>query len=417
MPSRGSLYSFDAEDSVNLARGHMLIIAGDISVNLTAGKMKVAIAPGASMVAEVEADGGTRLYSLASFERTHPAALIGPSPELGLADAVPVEPGQEVVISNNALNSDELIAADGLAVAPLEGSLKLVERTNGHMHLVSYSMKSMLDNEYLIGCKRISVPPSDRLSKLKEGLQTASDHEQQINTSKAGRAAENHNLPVSAITSESKNIAGQLIKLDDTLVVPESNAIYNVGGDGSINLLRGTILVRADKETVINAQNEKIVVAKGAVALVKAAEGTTKVTNLSDLASHSVRLIAQGRSIDLLPAREAIFSKAAPNLGHIFDVYQIGHHSIVSQPLENKGWITTSQIALMDELIYQPLLVAIRTDAKYADAKKAMVDQVMKTAAIFNTLHGRESYVRGEIEDQVTAYTVIADKGCASCNR
>ncbi len=368
------------------------------------------------MVAEVEADGGTRLYSLASFESTHPAALIEPAPEVGLADALPMEAGQEVVIANSALSADELIAADGLALAPLEGSLKLVERTNGRMHLVSYSLKNMLDNEYLIGCKSISVAPTERLSKLKQGLQTASEH-QATNTARADKAAENHNVPVSAITTESRRMAGQLIRLQEVLAVPDPNAIYNIGQDGSINLLKGTLLVRATEETVINARDEKVIVDKGAVALVKAVDGTTKVTNLSDLASNSVRLIAQGRSIDLLPGREAIFSKSAPNLGHIFDIYQIGHNSIVSQPLADKGWVTTSQIALMDELIYQPLLIAIRTDAKYADAKNAMVGQVMKTAAIFNTLHGQQTYVRGEIEDQATAYTVIADKGCASCNR
>lgn len=417
VPSRGALYSLESEDHVNLARGHMLIIAGDINVNLTAGKMHVQILPGSSMVAEVDPDGSARLYSLPTFERTHPAALIGPQPELGLANAATLHAGEAAVIAHIGLEAEELIAADGLELAPVEGTLKLVEQTNGRMHLVNYSVKRMLDDEYLIGCRRVTVPPTERMSQLRSTLQTAAVGERV-----------NHNKPVSFIervdeqrlNAKASVNASPIINSNGITAVADDDSIYNLNDDGSINLLTGSFLIRAEKNTVVNTGAQQVRINKGAIAIVKAKSGITKVINLSDLANQSVQVITHvgidSRAVDIAPAQELIFSAKAPNLGHIFDVHQVGHHSIVSQQI-GETWVTTSEVALTDELMYQPLLLTIRTNSNYKSVKNIFVNQIVKTAAIFQMLHVQTNYVRGEVEDETTAFTMIADKGCASCTK
>lgn len=405
LPARGTLYSMDSENALTLAHGHMLIIAGQIDVNLTAGKLKLKITPGSSIVAEVDADGATRLYSLSAYEKGH-TAVVTAQPELGLKEDLSLPPGQELIIASTSLNSDELIAADGLAIGPVDGSLKLVEQTSGRMHLVNYSLDAMQETEFLLGCKRVSIPPTERLAQLRTTLGTSEEHKH------------NHNLPVSSVESQRQSsVAGQIIIEDDLIAVPEARALYNVNDDGNINLLKGSMVIRSKKQTVVNAGDEQVVVSKGAVALIRTGNGMTKVTNLSDLHANSVRVIANNKSIDVLPAREIILSRTAPALGTIFDVHQVGHHSIISQPISGGSWITTAQVSLVDELAYQPLLVSIRNQDQYKLANKQMVDQIVKTAAIFQTLHGHETYVRGEIEDETTAYAMIADKGCSSCRR
>lgn len=414
IPGRGTLYSLDSANSVNLARGHMVIIADKVSVNLKAGHVNLRVNPGASVAAEVDPDGTTRIYSLASYEKNHPAAFMLSDYESGGGHEVPIKEGEELVFSGKALQDEELIAADGLAIDPVEGGLTLADRNSGRLHLFNYSTKRMSENEFLIGCRRVSVPPTERLEKLHSELarQTSSSAEKPS----ALQTPDNTLKPVSSTTAiRNPNTIKVIADTKTMRLIADEKALVEVLDQSTIELTNGSLLLRTAQPVSVKLPDQYINVQKGAVVLIKVRDRWSKITNLSDMATDSVSVTAQGKTLKLGPAREAVFSKDAPSLGTVFDVYKIGHRSIASQDLPSTGWITTSEVALLDELMYQPLLQSYRASTGITNAREA-INQVLKTAAILQMLRGRSSYTRGEIEDETNGYIVVAHSACQRCS-
>lgn len=415
IPGRGSLYSLESANSINLARGHMVIIAGDIEVNLKAGRLKAKVASGCAMVAEVSPDGTTRMFSLPSFQATHGDSMIQTPDEMG-GEKIAVKPGTQFVLSGRAQTSEEFIAVDGLALGPVEGGLTL--SSNGHLHLVKYSMKRMRENEILIGCRRVSLP-TERLNKVREAIAKAADSEE--STEENAKASTNaHIQPVSfgevpLQTTAPKLNHQMMISSKTTTLCAEAGTLVDRQSEQSVQLIKGTLLGRSTTPFNIKAFGAQVQIAKGAIALVRVQDHFVKVVNLTDLAKDTVSVRVGDKVTTLLPGREMILSDCAPSLTHVFDVHDIGHRTIITQQLNEQIWTTTSEIALADELVHQPLMRWLHVQHMKQDDQ--IINSVVKTAAVLETIMRQADYVRGELDDESDSGTATMVAGaCQTCS-
>ena len=104
-------------------------------------------------------------------------------------------------------------------------------------------------------------------------------------------------------------------------------------------------------------------------------------------------------------ARHGSFTQAANELNLT--------QSAVSRQIKDQVWATTSEIALADEIVYQPLMHWVRIN--HVAHGIPMVNQVVKTAAVLQTISRQGEYVRGETDDEIEA-SGIASHSCSSCS-
>jgi hypothetical protein len=409
---RGTLYSLESSRSVNLAMGHMVVIAGNVEVSFKAGRLNARIAPGCAMAADVMSDGTTKLYSLPAFEETHSDSMVEVPSELG-GQSVPLPAGQELVLSNRMLNQEELIATDGADISPVEAGLTL--KSDGRLHLVRYSTKRMQQNQILIGCRTVTIPPTERLNKVREAISRSAQNEATAGT----EDNQPTNLKPVALSqpaaTNSVRQAGDLVINDKQATVFATNGTIADWQDetGKAELIKGSLLIHSHNNITVKAFGAAVRIHKGAIALVKVESHFLKVVNLTDMASRSVTISVGNDSLALLPGRELILSERAPNLSYIFDLHQIGHRTIISRQIGERIWATTSEVALADELIHQPLLRWIRF--QHISSGQPLVNQIVKTAAALQTIMHQSEYVRGETDDEIESSQALA-RGCATCS-
>jgi hypothetical protein len=354
------------------------------------------------------------MYSLPAFEETHGNSMVELPSELG-GQTIAMKPGQELVLSDRMLSDEELIAADGVAISPIEGELTI--KGDGRLHLVRYSTKKFQQNEILIGCRTVTIPPTDRLIQVREAIARSAENE---GSSPLARPAvkESNNLKAVALTQAGVLSGAQfgkaLVDNKHVIAFAASGSIAEWKEDSaSIELIRGCTLVAAHNRVEVTGFGASVNISKNAIALIKLEDHFIKIVNLTDLANNSVTVSAGTEHLSLLPGHELVLSDRAPNLSHIFDVHQVGHRTILSRQMNNKIWATTAEVALPDELIYQPLLRSVHTsDHPHA---QAIINQVLKTAAVLQTIRHGSEYVRGETDDEMESSELIAH-GCITCS-
>jgi hypothetical protein len=159
----------------------------------------------------------------------------------------------------------------------------------------------------------------------------------------------------------------------------------------------------------------KTVSIKGATALIQSNGVSLKVINLTDKSSKAVTVMNGTQSLTIANGHEALFTQKAPTLADVFDVHQIGHRALHSRDLGNNGWLTLSQVNLQDSLMHHPLLKQVH-HTRNLNISKRIVDQIMLTAAIMNTLGAdRTSFQQGLPEDESGNSAIIASH-CANCS-
>lgn len=421
-PVRGSLYSFDNDSNIKLAQGRMLVIADKEPVNVSAGNLKLVVNSGSSALVASRSADDSRIYVLSSSSTSAPGAsvsLAGSSPQ-----SVSLQTGQALIVASHDIQDEELISIDGIEHKPIEGGI--AAQLPKTVALANFSLDQMRNQNLLIACRPLDVHRSNKKSQMLKNI-----HEQVAEAAKQQKGifsgiATTPTVPTMAaatsiLVSTNGNQKSQdnhemVIANNDRLIIARKSSVYKQDGPDHMVLELGSILVRSNKEMHIKAADQDVLVSKGAVALVSSNSISVKVICVSEKANKSVIVVSQNKVANLLSGQELLLSKKAPALADLYDIHNIGHRNIVSEDLSGSGWVTTSEIYLVDALANHPLLKAIRQHGQNDMARK-VINEITTTAAALSIL-GRNAgtYTQGQPEDESGLTAVVASR-CASCGQ
>lgn len=252
-----------------------------------------------------------------------------------------VVPGQAYLVSSRELTQAEMIPVDGTE-APVEGRISQI-------HQIRLQIQAISEQE--IAASHAPVTHATR-------------------------------MPLEKISCETN---------DSSLVLKSKSG--------------NAMLVRSSEPYSVTLQGKTLRVEKNAVAIVQSDEHGLKVINLSDLHTNTVSIQVGDRYLHVLPGQEVLFTKNSPDTTQVFDEPEIGHRGVLTQNLREYGWLTLSEVSLVDVLKYHPMAASLR--GQHDEMSRAAVQQVIKTAAIFQTLRGRRTYLKGEQTVETQLCTAI----------
>jgi hypothetical protein len=415
-PVRGTLYSNDEKAGVKLARGRMLVIAGDKSARVETNALTVEIEPGSSAIVETGLNGLTRVFSTAAYEKSHQAATVSFA---NGKEQVALKVGDAIIAADHDISNEELIPIDGIDQRPISGQIAALPK---NVRLVEYSLKQMTNRNLLIACRPLDIHPS---SKSGQALKQA--HEQALAAAEKQAPFDGKNSlqGVAEMQDSTKNTMTSVAEREQSFetivdergrsVIARRNSIFKLSGN-QLDLELGTLLVSSTEPLNITGCGRIVSVTKGATALIQSNGTSLKVINLTDKANNSVAVINAGKRITVTNGQEVLLSTKPPTLSDVFDNHRIGHRALHSQDLGADGWLTLSHVNLQDELVHHPLLKQVH-HARDLNVSKRIVGQIMLTAAIMNTMGAnRTSFQQGLPEDEKNGAGAVIAAHCSNCS-
>jgi hypothetical protein len=409
-PVRGSLYTFDAESNIKLARGRIMVATEAESISVLTGTTTTSVPAHSAVVVEIVPAGKTRIYSLAAGDA---------AAEVTLADmqTVTLNPGRELVTAEADLAQEELIPADGIARRPVEGSL-VAKNTRVN----EYSLTQMRRRNLLIACKETDFQPNNRAGQALARVQRTVESLAQNQTDFNNIENNHHAVAQGVLNTVGGSTAlmltavvsgAQGVKLASSLVASTETSKYDFDESNTITLTAGTLLLKACQPLKVQFQDRQVEIAKDAVTLIEAQGKSLKIVDLSDRGQHAVKVNFGAYSHSLKNGQEVLLTSKAPALSEVYSVSRIGHRGLDSQEIGEHGWVTLSHVYIPHVLAHHPLLKHVRTHGS-ANGDK-VVDQVLRTAAALHVLgNNPQSYTQGQPEDEAVSRTIVSAncKGC-----
>ncbi|MBX9877714.1 MAG: YgdI/YgdR family lipoprotein [Candidatus Obscuribacterales bacterium] len=425
---RGSLYSVETYTHLTLHKGRMLVISSRVPVQVNAGGAKVLVASGASAIVETAGDGITRAYCL-SADKTAKAAGMTVS-MVGGADAVNVQPGQEVGVAANGASVALLEASDGIARRPL------VSDANGklapEMRMWEFSLAQMADYDLSLGCRKISQGSDYPTTLLKYTYGNILDYSaKQAEFAQLARGP--HSVPVKTTANKTKqamkfekvaskigdNQAFKVMSFDKLhYVITDGQSLLNQDkpkvGMPSYELYNGKLLVYAKKPLKVKADNVVTTVEGGAMVLFKNDDNRLKIISLGDMHRRSVRVTAGKNTMRIAPGQELMITEKMPDVVDVYDVHKVGHRGISIRKVDALGHVTVSDVSVGDIVVHEPLVTAFRAYANTPQEKKLSA-QMEKTAASLSLVRSKGGlFQMGHPDDESGASRHVASR-CNSC--
>lgn len=429
---RGSLYSVETYTHLTLHKGRMLVISSRVPVQVIAGSAKVLVASGASAIVETAGDGITRAYCL-SADKSAKSAGMTVSMVDG-ADAVNVQPGQEVGVAANGASVALLEASDGIARRPLGSSAP--EKLAPEMRIWEFSLAQMADYDLSLGCRKISHATDYPTTLLKYTYGNILDYSAKQAEFSNQLARGPQSVPVKTTVNKTKQAmkfekvasktgdshAFKVMSCDKFhYVITDGQSLLNQdkpkepkANMPSYELYNGKLLVYAKKPLKVKADNVVTTVEGGAMVLFKNDDNRLKIISLGDMHRKSVRVTAGKNTMRIAPGQELMITEKMPDVVDVYDVHKVGHRGISIRKVDALGHVTVSDVSVGDIVVHEPLVTAFRAYANTPQEKKLSV-QMEKTAASLSVVRSKGGlFQMGHPDDETGKSRHVASR-CNSC--
>lgn len=408
-PVRGSLYAFDADGNVKLARGRVAVLTETDSITISAGRTNTVVPAHSSVIVEVIPNGLTHVYSLTAGDLAASVSLDDSQ------QTVALNPGRELVAAANDIAEQELIPVDGIARRPVEGSL-----TARNTRVNEFSIEQLQRKNMLLACREIDFHPHNKagqmLAATKRTMESLAQTQLAFSPSDIKQSALTQGVlntsAAAATVAMTPAVASgpQTGKFAGGFLAAGVDSQFEFAAQDMVNLKSGSLLVNTRQPLKVNFNNRQVQIARNAVVLVEGLGQSLKVVNLSDQSQHAVKVVIGNYSHSLKNGQELLLTHHAPALGEIYNVSRIGHRGMDSQQIGDDGWATVSHVYIPHVLAHHPLLKHARSHAH----GKQVAEQVLRTAAALQVLGNNPfSYQQGQPEDE-TAQTIVS-ASCKNC--
>ena len=184
--------------------------------------------------------------------------------------------------------------------------------------------------------------------------------------------------------------AGTAHALDD------NDLVAVVDGDvtrqeGTMCMKRGQALLVARRPMIVTMSGATLAADAGAIILIKTAEKGALVRVLSDRKSGSVKFAWHDWNSALAVGQEAIIAADNACFQQLL-ADGLGRRLVHSFTVDG-GRAQVADISLQDNLVDEPLIVALRADAHSKERRQA-VNELLKTAAIYNMIQSTAGQYR-----------------------
>jgi len=428
---RGSVYSVETYTHLTLHKGRMLVLSSRVPVQVIAGGAKVLIASGASAIVETAGDGITRAYSLSADKATNNGMTVS---KLDGADAIKVQPGQEIGVASNGASVDLLKTSDGIARRPLVSGV--AEKLAPEMRMWEFSLAQMADYDLSLGCRKVAEATDYPSMLLKNTYGNILDY-----SAKQSEFAAQLARSKPTLIKTTANKIKQALKFEKVanstgeatnFKVLSNDKLHYVVSDGqsqfqlqpnkakaslpTFKLESGKLLAFAQKPLKVTTGNIVTTVDGGAVVLIKNDKNRVKVINLGDLRRRSVKVSVGKQTVKLAPGRELMITSNMPDVVDVYDVHKIGHRSISIRKINELGHVTLSEVSIGDTIVHEPLISAFRANAHTPQEKKLAVHMI-KTAASLSVVRSKGGLFQlGHPDDESGASRHVASR-CNGCMR
>ena len=426
---RGSLYSVETYTHLTLHKGRMLVISSRVPVQVIAGGAKVVVASGASAVVETAGDGITRAFCLSADNSTKNGITVSKADG---ADAVKLQPGQEIGVASNGASVDLLKTSDGIARRPLVSGV--AEKLAPEMRMWEFSLAQMADYDLSLGCRKVAEATDYPTMLLRRTYGTILDYsaKQDEFAAQLARAKSNpikttankirQALKFEKVSSKTGDVSGYKVLSNDKFhyVVTDGQSQWQQDkpkiGLPSFKLNNGKLLVFAQKPLKVTADNVVTTVEGGAIVLFKNDNNRLKIISLGDLRRKSVRISAGKHTLRLAPGQELMITEKMPDVVDVYDAHKIGHRSINIRKVDTLGHVTISEVSVGDTIVHEPLVNAFRDNAKTLQEKKLAV-RLVKTAASLSVIRSKGGlFQMGHPDDETGKSRHVASR-CNECLR
>ena len=178
-----------------------------------------------------------------------------------------------------------------------------------------------------------------------------------------------------------------LIAKPGQFVAAQRGAVGWSADSGYIRLRRGSLVVSSTGSCWVASGKCYVNVDKHGTALVQRARGRLTVTNLADFRKESIRVVAGPVCINLRPGQRILLTSHEPSLPEIFAEPRIGQRCITVTEIPGAGWITTSDVNMLDVLKHEALIAELRKQGK-SRPEREVGEQITRTTAILAIVLG-----------------------------
>ncbi len=378
----------EAERHLKLVRGRVLARANSDPFRIETAVASVMVQPGSGVIVETASNGLTRIYCV-SAASNNPAAQVTTS---GGQAPVPLMPGQELVVATHNLSYEELQPLDGIERKDISGSLTTL---GSQARLSEFSLAQMVQYDSLIGC--INVGRSRGLDVLVDQVNRLAHSQQDFSKTLKSPPCN----PSTAGNSSALRITYETLKDEnDMLALATTGATVSVEGH-DIHLDKGALLVTSKQPVRIQATGREISISRGAVALVDADHATLRVANISEASKDTLRVAYGNQSVSLIPGKQILFTADPPHLSDVYSSGKIGQRDIAARE-SGDYWITTSEISLVDAVVHDPLVSALRKTGT-STVERQLITRLTKEAAIISIVHQGAPFERIESDQAIAA--------------
>lgn len=408
LPTRGTLYSVNASNRIKLAHGQLITYAETKDLQIAAGNTLTTISAGTSAIVKRNKGGLTRIYSLTNNEQRKPGIIITDSELPGRSISIPA--GFDAVLPTESGVTANMVGNDNLSRRNSKQSDVLPNVVISEFSLSDLAAKSLFLPFKLefppteagpnsLNSKLASLPVTDTttlLLKLCIKVKKQASNQSDFNSTTTP-------IPGPSLIAPKSNQHVQAIKHiahdKDIFILASKDSEYKAASQNHVDLDHGTITLWSNNPHELNCGQHRLKVKPGTCCIVQYDRQQLKVINVCDLHKDAISIVSRNHSFVVPTASEIIVSDSAPDFANVYDIHQIGHRKLESNEVPELGWVTRSEISLVDALKFHPLLKTIRDDQNSSPKKKAL-DQLTKTAAIVNMIAARKGpYLRGDPSD------------------
>jgi hypothetical protein len=414
--------------SIELKQGKVVAMVGKQPVHVKTNYGSVQIAGNSAAIIQQNANGVVRVANL-SGQATDIQVTRN-----GKVQTMTANAGEELVIADEELADEEMIAIDGVDREPIEGAITM---PGLKVNKSKFDQKMMLEKERLLVCnagsffrmktkvdklkqkvnasaqplKHTFTPPSGPKAPAKpllkseatpaagdgapmrlltdgthsvvpyfaiEGLVTATADDDDVETLK----------PVAFAQSSTGGVNGALRTFSGGTALIKHNGKADFATDNQVvNLKSGEILVCADKDTVVKTGACQLNISGGTIALIANEGGIIKVRNLWEMRAGTIREIVGDKFFDVAAGQETIISPDEAHLHQSLERDQIGRRK--ARMLDIPGGLKLSRSELsMVSLIQNTDMLSVLVNSENS-ADKALAGKLIKMAAVLTQVTAR----------------------------
>jgi hypothetical protein len=392
---QGTTLSPGDKRSITLNQGKVVAMVGKQPVKVETGFGNVQIAGNSAAVIQQTADGVVRVANLSGQATTVTVTRNGKT------ETLTANAGEEICLADEALAEEELIPVDGVDREPIQGSITV---PGIKLAKSKFDQKMMVEKEKLLVCNAGSFyAAKNKINNLKNDINKNAKPLRPGGAAPAGGPAPKP-LQKSMILELPSNSVAEKAR-EDVVMTPISFQ-QNSGSSGSIRtfsthsalvkhdgkamisfehptimqLTKGETLVSADKLTMIKTPHSMITINPGTIALISVVDNVTKVRNLWESGTGTIRQSVNGKFVDICAGQESILGMNEMTVNKALNKDQVGRRRMRNIDVPGGMRMARAEVSLVTVMQNVNFIADLVNSNNQTD--KALVAKMVKMAAV-----------------------------------